>query len=319
MGLSFGFGSSSNKNSYTGTDTYDKSNTTTSSATTAPTNPDWVNFGGQSLWNGAQNLAGVDPQTYVAGANPLQVQAGAGAAALTGSPDAYQTAQAITSNAFGRPAAQSGGVTADGYVNNYLNPYLQNVVDSSMADFDANAGQTRAQQSLQLAKSGALGGSGSALAIGQTEGQLARARATTDSGLRSQAYDTALTNAQQDAQRQQGANDLNAQLKQQNRQMILGAANQLGSLATAQNETNRQNIATQGAVGGQLQQIQQQQAQAPLDLQSWLAAQFSGLPTDLYHGTTQTGTQTSDETGTENQSGNSKGKSSSFSFGFGSK
>jgi len=303
MGLSFGFGSSSNKSSYSGTDTYDKS--------TTPTNPGWVNYGANTLWDKDYALGNQDPTSYVAGANPLLTQAGIAASQLTGQPDAYQTAEGITSNAFGRPAAQTSGVTADGYVSNYLNPYLSNVVDATMADFDANAGQTRAQQQLDLAKSGAFGGSGAALTVGQTEGQLARARATTDSGLRSQAYTDAESNAQQDAARQQQANDLNAQLKQQNRQMILGAAGQLGDLAGAQDETSRQNIATQDAAGTTLQQILQQQAQSPLDLQSWLTSQFSGLPLNLFNGST--------ETGTEDQSGNSKGKSSSFSFGFGSK
>lgn len=311
MGFSFGFGSSSNKNSYSGTDTYDK----TSNTTTAPTNPDWVNSAGQGLWNGASNLAAANPQSYVAGPNQLQYTGQANAQNMTADGWNFDTDAAVTRDLAAQTAPTTQGATANGYVGNYLNPYLSNVVDASMADFDANAGQTRAQQQLALTKSGAFGGSGSALTIGQTEGQLARARATTDSGLRSQAYDTALTNAQQDAQRQQGANNQNAQMVLQNRDQQLAAAKNLGDLSAQQVATQAQVAGTQSTIGDQMRQIQQQQAQAPLDLQSWLASQFSGLPTDLWHGTTANTT----EAGTENQSGNSKGKSTSASFGFGSK
>lgn len=304
MSISFGFGSGSSKNSYTGSDTYDK--------TTTPVNPDWVNFGGQSIWNGASQLGAQDPQSYVAGSNPLldqtQYQAQNG---LTGTPWYYDAAAGATARQVRKDAPTTSGVTANGYVDSYLNPYLDQVVGATKADMDAQAGQTRAQQSLDLARSGAFGGSGAAITQSQTEGQLSRALGTTLGGLRSQGFDTATQNAQQDAQRQQGANDLNAQLVNQQRDRDLAAAGQLSNIATQQSDTQRQNLAAQMAVGNNQRTVQQQQQQAPLDLQSWLGSQFSGLPLNLYQG--------QNETGTELQSGTSKGKTSSFNFGFGSK
>lgn len=297
--MSIGGSKSSNKGSSTSTGTTNYSQT--------PTNPNWVTNAAPALYSAAQTLASANPQSYVAGPNALQTQAATGASALTGAPSAYQTAEGITSNTFGRPAAQTSGVTADGYVSNYLNPYLSNVADATKADMNAQNAQTNAQQQLDLAKSGALGGSGSALAIGQTLGQQSRALGTTLGNLYSSGYTDAESNAQQDAARQQSANDLNAQLKQQNRQMILGAAGQLGTLAGQQQDTARQNVVAQDAAGAPLQQIAQTQAQAPLDLQSWLNQYFSSEPLNLFQG--QTGTSTT------NQSGTSKGSSTGFGFG----
>lgn len=296
--MSFGGGKSSSSNK--------GSSTSATNYTTAPTNPDWVNNGAQGMYSTAQGLASANPQSYVAAPNALLTQAGTNASALTTSPDVYSTAEGITSNTFGRPAAQSDAVQASPYLNQYMSPYTNDVVNSSLASFDNNAGQTKAQQALTLAQSGAFGGSGAAIDQALTNGQLALSRGQLQSGLLNQGYTTALGAAENDANNAQSANNENAQLKQSNRQMILNAANQLGGLATQQNQNANQNIATQDAAGAPLQAISQQQAQSPLDLQSWLTQMFSGSLPQLFQG----------QTGTENQSGTTKGSSTGTNFGF---
>lgn len=306
--MSFGKNHSSNSGSFNGTDVTNQN----TNFTTTPTNPEWVTNGAQGLYQGAQSLGGANPQSYVAGPNQLQVDAAYGSGMLNGSPQLYGQAEQTTANAFGRPAAQAQAVQASGYIPQYMSPYINDVVNASTAAFDNNAAQTRAQQQLQLAQSGAFGGSGAGIDQALTEGQLGLARGQLVSGLYNQGYDTALGASMNDANNATSTNVANAQLKQQNRQMILGAAGQLGNLAGAQNDTARQNIATQDQAGGTLQGIAQKQATAPLDLQAWLGQYFSGLPLSLFQG--QSGTEA--QSGTETQSGNSSGSGSGYGFGF---
>ena len=319
MSLSFGGGSKSQSSSgsFSGTDNTNTNFTQNGTTTTAPNNPDWVTNGASGLFAGAKNLAGVNPQNYVAGRNDIQGQAYASGQGLSTSP-AYGNAIDYTNFIMHGGAPQTSAATASPYISSYMDPYLSSVVNATGADMDAQAGQTRAQQALDLARSGAFGGSGAAITQALTEGQLARARATTLSGLESQGFQSAVSNAQQDAQRAQGANDLNANLHAQEQDRRLAAANQMSNIATAQNNVANQNINTQSALGDTFRNIQQAQQTAPLELQSWLAQQFSGLPLNLFNGNTQTtnqtGTQTSDETQQGTQS--SKGSSSGFNFGF---
>lgn len=92
----------------------------------------------------------------------------------------------------------------------YMNPYLSQVVDTTAADMDTQAGRIRAQQAADMARTGAFGGSRSAILGAQTEGELARARASTLSGLRSDAFNTATGLSNLDADRRQGAGMFNA-------------------------------------------------------------------------------------------------------------
>jgi hypothetical protein len=87
------------------------------------------------------------------------------------------------------------------YMADYLNPYLSKVVDTSLADFDENAGTLRAQQAAQAAKNNAFSGSRYGIREGQTEGELARARGALDAGLRSNAFNTAADLGMRDADR----------------------------------------------------------------------------------------------------------------------
>jgi len=123
--------------------------------------------------------------------------------------------------------------------------------------------------------------------------------------------------AQQDATRRQGANDLNAQMVLQDRAQQLAAAQNLGNLSAQQTATQAQVANTQAGIGDQLHQIQQQFATAPIDLQNWLSQQFAAANPQLFHGSTESGTQNTQ--GTESQSGTQTGNSSGTNFGFGFK
>lgn len=146
-----------------------------------------------------------------------------------------------SSNATGVPGATSTDAASasllDGGLAKYLNPELQNVVNTSLADFDQNAGQVRAAQAAKGALNDAFGGSRFGIQEGETEGQLARARATEDATLRSQAYNDATNLANEDANRVQQTNLANAGAKNATSQFNSGLFADLGKFNAGQDQS----------------------------------------------------------------------------------
>jgi len=121
------------------------------------------------------------------------------------------------------PAAQAAAERAEAsralqFMNDYQNPYLQQVVDTSLGDYDVNAGRVRAQQASTMARNRAFGGSRSAILEAATEGELSRGRGALDAGLRSDAFKVALGAGDADAARATQTSGLNAQLGTQTNQ-----------------------------------------------------------------------------------------------------
>lgn len=135
--------------------------------------------------------------------------------------------------------------SALGGVQSWLNPFLGGVVDATAADLDANDARTRAQQDLNIARTGAFGGSGAALTKSLTEGELDRARGTTLGNLRMGAFDSAAGNSQQDKSRELAGLVAASNAKS-------GAASQLGALGST-------GIGLQADLGGAQRDIQNQQ------------------------------------------------------------
>ena len=270
---------------------WSNASSSTSNTTTTPTVPEWGSNLTQRVAGQVGQVAGLDPGSLVAPTHDLQRQAATSAAGLglwkpsgvTGGPrdpaDISWTSDFQTAE---MPFA-SGGKAYD-FVDRYLNPYLRDVVDTTAADLDVQAGRTRAQQALDLAGSGAFGGSGAALTQSMTEGELSRARASTLAGLRSQAYQTALGAAAGDADRATQARIANAQTRLQDRaqKIDLGFRSQGQQLAA--DEAMRANIAAQAGLGETLRSVQQQQLQAPMAHAQQVVAMLSGLPIQLFTG-----------------------------------
>lgn len=279
-------------------------NNGTTSSTSQGTAPDWISTLMKGLSSNIGTLAGSNPANFVAPQNTLQTQAGATAGRLTGMPSPYGAALDETGYVMGANAPRTSAVTAAQFIPNYMDPALSAVVNTSLADFDKNAGDTRASQDLQLAGSGAFGGSGAALTKSATEGELARARASTDANLRSNAFTQALGAAQQDATRKQSANDTNAGLYAGQMDRALSAAGQLGNLGSQYESGVRADATTQQGIGDALRAITQQQATAPLDLASWASSAIPGMLSGFF-GNTSNGTTSS--TGNSNQSASGTG------------
>jgi hypothetical protein len=251
------------------------SSNTQSTSTTTPNVPGWASDLTQNVAGRVGGLLNYDPQSLVAPANGLQNLAGANAANLSGSPWNFDASADLT-----RGVANADTPSIAGNINRFMNPYLHDVVDATSADLDASDGNVRARQALELAGSGAFGGSGAALTQSATEGELARARATSLGTLRSQGYAQAL-----------GGATAQAQLQQQQESQRLAAANQLAGISSAYDANQRANIAAQTATGNDLRNVDHQQLQAPVSNAQQIVAILNGLPINLFTGSTTNGTQ----------------------------
>ena len=280
------------------------SQVTTNHSVTAPTNPDWMTSTAQSLNSQVQGLGATDPTSFVAPVSGLQQQAADEAGGLSGvssgSGDGVGS-DAWFSKLMSQPAPTVSSASLLDNLSSYENPYRDEVVNASMADFDANADRTRASQDLALAGQGAFGGSGAALTRSQSEGELARARNTQLSNLLSGMFTTSAGLSNEDAARRQEAATANAQLAEQNAQTNDQLAQFQANYGINRDANARSNIATQDTMGQQLRGVDQQYRTAPLTSLGQQIEMFSGLPLAMFHGST------TDSNGTNNGTSTSSG------------
>lgn len=227
-----------------------------------------------------------DPSKYVAGFSPMQEQSFKGAANMGTSPQ-LDTASGLAGLAGQRAmgaqydptqfnAQQVGTQDYTGQnVSQYMNPYMQNVVDIQQREAQRQADIAGTQRAGQAVRSGAFGGS----RAGIMEAEAARNLATQKGDIQAQGQNAAFQNAQQqfntqqqrDLQAQlanQGAGLQTQQMGEQSRQYGAGygmqglqtglqAAGQLGQLGQTQYGQQVGNIGLQNQMGAQ-QQAQQQ-------------------------------------------------------------
>lgn len=183
-------------------------------------------------WARTQGLSG----DQVAGFNPLQQQAFTGAAGLGQDQYSQQAAQGLGSLA---------GQTFDqGTAEQYMNPYMQSVVDIQKREAARQSQMQGTQQAGQAAQAGALGGSRDAIMRAERERNLAQQMGD----IQAQGSQAAFANAQ---------NQFNTQ-----RQTGLQGYAALGSQGQNLYGQTTGNIGLQGQLGGQ----QQQQAQNLLNV-----------------------------------------------------
>jgi hypothetical protein len=255
-----------------------KTNTSTSQQTSTPVNQAAL----QNIYN---TVAGAASTPYT----PYSGELNAGI-------NAQQTAGINTINGasnFASPYIQSAGALAQGAANpltsaqiqQYQNPYIQNVVDATQAQFNDQNGQAQNALKGNAASQGALGGDRQAVAQTTLAKNQQIAQAPTIANLYSNSYNSGLQTA--------------AQQYQQN---PLAAASSLAGIGTAGQTAALQGGQAQIAAGTLQQQTQQGadtaayqqylQAQGIPYAQAAFLQQY-GLPTALAQGTTSSGTQTS--------------------------
>jgi len=219
-----------------------KTNQTTSETTT-PITPPWLSQPIQDITGKINAFSNMDPSQFVAPPSAIQqnvfnqvgnlgsygdtIDDAIGIARTAGAmpaPTLGKAAQASVTN-WKAPnlgmAAQTGRVdlAPSTYarpeslldnLNAYMDPYTNQVVNATLANYDADTGQRSAQLAAQAAGSGAFGGSRYGVAQGQFQAAAGRDRAQTEYGLRSDAFRTGAALSSQDAQRRQDVGLANA-------------------------------------------------------------------------------------------------------------
>ena len=190
-----------------------------------------------------------DPNAFVAPLNATQQAGVANTNAYAGAAQPYyKTAADYTTQ--GAAAANPTALDQNA-INQYMSPYLNDVVSSTMANLRQQQGQEQSQFGGGLAARGAWGGDRAGIAAANLNKQQDMASSQIISGLLNQGYGQALQTAQQ----QQGVG-LSAQ--QANLARLSQAGSQMGALGTAAQGAGLAGAQAQLAAG----QIGQQTEQA---------------------------------------------------------
>lgn len=266
--------------------------------TTQKTNPQFVTDALTGFTGKATGLMNRNPLDFVAGADPLQRQAAAGAGELGGWRTANNQGQTMAMRAgYGQTAPVSSSSLLSG-LDDYISPYTDHVVDATLNDFDVEAGRTRAAQAASGARNGAFGGSRFGVREAQTEGELSRARATAEAGLRDQAFTTGAQLSNQDADRRQQVTLANQGVEAGDLSRTLAAGGLMGSLSEAAGANARGDIQTQLTAGDTLRGIDTEERQAPLGLMGAVGDLLGQGQFDLLGGSTVNGLTTTTGSGT---------------------
>ena len=229
----------------------------------------------KQAFEGAQQM---QPGYQLQGASGLAGLAGLRALNTGYRPMDYQ-AGSIT-NTVPAPSGVTGAApqAPQSVLNQYMSPYVQNVIQRQQADAQRQADITMQAQNAQAARAGAFGGSGNMLMRSLAAGNLARQKGDIMASGMQNAYTQALAQFNAEQQARQQAAQLNEQSRQygaglglQGLQTALTGAGQLGTLGQTQFQQGMDINKLQSQYGSQ----QQQQMQNILgtQYQNWLDQQ----------------------------------------------
>jgi hypothetical protein len=207
-----------------------------------------------------QDLSKIMGQQFVAGQDPLQLQAQQAALAGIGGYQPYL-----------QSAAASAGPT--GY-QQFMSPYQQDVIDTTLADYDIQAQKGLPALAAQAIGAGAFGGGREGVQRAEYQSASDRNRASLQAQLLQQGFGQAQNLAQQNI-----ANQLQLGGAQQSfLGQDVGALSTLGGINQAQNQAQ---LSAQ-------QQLLQAQSQQPIQAAQTLGSGIMGLISGYPGGTQQT-------------------------------
>lgn len=222
------------------------------SQTTKVVYPDWVNSAAKSNIAFANKVANLPYQPYtgdrIAGFSPNELAAQDLATQFATSGAGYGNLDAASGTAAGVMGYRPDSVV--GNLGFYMNPYTQNVINSTLNNLDRSRQITLDQNAATAAKAGAFGGSRHGVVDAETNRNFFDVAGNTIAGLQNTAYNNALGAAQQDISNLYNANSQN-----------LEGARMLANLGLTGRQLTQQDIDTLNSVGGQ----QRQMSQAELD------------------------------------------------------
>jgi hypothetical protein len=144
---------------------------------------------------------------------------------------------------FGYTPKDVAAQAALGGINQYINPYTQNVIDTSMADLERQRMMQQNQLGAQASAAGAFGGSRQGIAEAETNRAFAQQGGQLAAQLRQQGFQTALGASQQDV-----ANQLQAALANQG---AFARSQEFGQATGLQAQGMNQSAALQAAMANQ--------------------------------------------------------------------
>lgn len=277
--------------------------TTNSTVTSTPTNPQWVTSSTQGLQNRINSLLDVkDPSAMVPGASALQTEAFDQAGDLGGwQSGLHGAASTVQGMLDAKPmAAQSASSRSllDVDLDGYMNPYLDQVVGSTLAGFDEQSAARAAQLAAAQGRGQKFSGSGSAIERAMFNRGAVQDRAATEAGLRSAGFDRATGLATGDLNREAETSRFNAgqsnQMSLAERDADMRAAGLLGDFALQGGNQSRADLGLLATLGGEQREIEREKLGAETDLLQLISALNANQPYGLFRGETrnETGTTT---------------------------
>ena len=189
-------------------------------------------------------ITGANP--FIAGMNKMQTDAMDLATQGVGSYAPFlQSAQGNVA-AGAQNFANQAGLTGPNAYQNFMSPFQQQVIDTSLADFDSSRVGNRQAIQDQAVASGNFGGGREGAMLGQYDADSTFGRSALMAQLQSQGFNQANTNAQQAFQNQ-------GQMAQNQ----FGLANQQFGLSNFGRTGMGQDISALGSLGAQSQQLAQ--------------------------------------------------------------
>ena len=173
----------------------------------------------------SDDLQGLSQGAISNSTNPYPTWQGPASIGMT--PEQQQAEQQTAGIAGYQPTTVSTTGLPGMDLSGYLNPYTQNVIDTSNAQIDRATQQSQQQASGQAALAGAFGGDRAAVEQATLASQGNLNKAQVDANLYNQNFINAQQQAQTDLGRQLTADTTNAGLGLQGAQLDLSAANQL--------------------------------------------------------------------------------------------
>jgi len=166
---------------------------------------------------------------------------------------------------------------ATGY-QQFMSPYQKEIIDTTMQEYDVQAGRGRQAISDQAFQAGAFGGGRHGIEMGQYQSDSDRNRAAILAGLYGQGYGQALSQQQQQLANLQGQATYETGLEQQG----IGALQALG----AEGQTLEQQKLNQLALGAQQgYQLPMQRMQDVANIYGTVAGAMPGSPTQQFQPT----------------------------------
>ena len=215
-------------------------------------------------------MAELAPQ--VAAQDPYQAAAYAQAVDPTTGLGAYQPylADAKTAATAATALTGTGAGTGAGSIQSYMSPYQQQVIDATMADYDAQAAKSRLGLGAQAVAGGAFGAGRHGIAEAEFDALSNRGRAAQLANLRSTGFQQAAQRRQQDLQNQMGLTNLQTGLGQTAQDFGRAQIAGLGTLGATQQAQNQ-------AVLDAQRQFATMAVQEPVNRMSLLGTGVTGL------------------------------------------